>query len=195
MALLGVVGMDPRARKGFPSAKRWTSMAKEKGRVERNSSNGGGGAGDGRTLTLNGVPSPRGFGAHAPSAIDFRRDGACQSFTADVGVDDEVGTLGSVLFQVWGDGQKLYEGRAMNGETPTENVNVSIAGIRSLRLQIVSVDSTADDHADWANPRIACADRSPPNQPPQARFTTTRSLVAPWEIVAFDAESSTDPDG
>src|SRR3989475_2533673 len=83
----------------------------------------------------------------------------------------------------------------MNGETPTENVNISIAGSRSLRLQIVSVDSTADDHADWANPRVTCTKQPPPNQPPQARFTTSRSLTAPWEIVAFDAESSTDPDG
>ena len=195
MALLRVVGMDSPVSDGFLSDQPWTYMANEQGPVERNSSNGGGGAGDGGTLTLNGVPYLRGFGGHAPSALEFRPNGSCQTFTAEVGVDDEVGTLGSVLFQVWGDGQKLYEGGVMTGETPTENVNVSIAGIRSLRLQIVSVDSTADDHADWANPRIACADRSPPNQPPQARFTTTRSLVAPWEIVAFDAESSTDPDG
>src|SRR2546427_4441301 len=170
-------------------------MANEQGPVERNSSNGGGGAGDGHTLTLNGVPYLRGFGAHAPSAIEVRPNGVCQTFTAEVGIDDEVGTLGSVLFQVWGDGQKLYEGGVMTGETATENVNVSIAGVQSLRLQIVAVDSTADDHADWVNPRVTCADRPPPNQPPQARFTTTRSLVAPWEIVAFDAESSTDPDG
>src|SRR5213594_2245434 len=195
MALLRIVGTDPPARDGYLSAQPWTYMANEQGPVERNSSNGGGGTGDGRTLTLNSVPYLRGFGAHAPSALEFRLNGSCQTFTAEVGVDDEVGTLGSVLFQVWGDGQKLYESGVMTGETPTENVNVSIASIRSLRLQIVSVDSTADDHADWANPRIACADRSPPNQPPQARFTTTRSLVAPWEIVAFDAESSTDPDG
>ena len=195
MALLRVVGTDSPVSDGFLSDQPWTYMANEQGPVERNSSNGGGGAGDGGTLTLNGVPYLRGFGGHAPSALEFRPNGSCQTFTAEVGVDDEVGTLGSVLFQVWGDGQKLYEGGVMTGETPTENVNVSIAGIRSLRLQIVSVDSTADDHADWANPRIACADRSPPNQPPQARFTTTRSLVAPWEIVAFDAESSTDPDG
>ena len=195
MALLRVVGTDSPISDGFLSDQPWTYMANEQGPVERNSSNGGGGAGDGGTLTLNGVPYLRGFGGHAPSALEFRPNGSCQTFTAEVGVDDEVGTLGSVLFQVWGDGQKLYEGGVMTGETPTENVNVSIAGIRSLRLQIVSVDSTADDHADWANTRIACADRSPPNQPPQARFTTTRSLVAPWEIVAFDAESSTDPDG
>jgi len=195
MALIRVVGTDSPVSDGFLSDQPWTYMANEQGPVERNSSNGGGGAGDGGTLTLNGVPYLRGFGGHAPSALEFRPNGSCQTFTAEVGVDDEVGTLGSVLFQVWGDGQKLYEGGVMTGETPTENVNVSIAGIRSLRLQIVSVDSTADDHADWANPRIACADRSPPNQPPQARFTTTRSLVAPWEIVAFDAESSTDPDG
>ena len=195
IALLRVVGTDSPATDGFLSAQPWTYMANEQGPVERNSSNGGGGAGDGRTLTLNGVPYLRGFGAHAPSAIEFRPNGVCQTFTADVGVDDEVGAFGSVLFQVWGDDQKLYEGGLMTGETATENVNVSIAGVQSLRLQIVAVDSTADDHADWANPRVTCADRPPPNQPPQARFTTTRSLVAPWEIVAFDAESSSDPDG
>ena len=195
IALLRVVGTDSPATDGFLSAQPWTYMANEQGPVERNSSNGGGGAEDGHTLTLNGVPYLRGFGAHAPSAIEVRPNGVCQTFTAEVGIDDEVGTLGSVLFQVWGVGQKLYEGGVMTGETATENVNVSIAGVQSLRLQIVAVDSTADDHADWVNPRVTCADRPPPNQPPQARFTTTRSLVAPWEIVAFDAESSTDPDG
>src|SRR5207249_1633111 len=148
MALLRVVGMDSSVSDGFLSDQPWTYMANEQGPVERNSSNGGGGAGDGGMLTLNGVPYLRGFGGHAPSALEFRPNGSCQTFTAEVGVDDEVGTLGSVLFQVWGDSQKLYEGGVMTGETPTENVNVSIAGIRSLRLRIVSVDSTADDHAD-----------------------------------------------
>src|SRR2546427_12619850 len=146
MALLRIVGTDPPARDGYLSDQPWTYMGNEQGPVERNSSNGGGGAGDGRTLTLNAVPYLRGFGAHAPSAIEFRPDGACQSFTADVGGDDEAGTLGSVLFQVWGDGRKLYEGGVMTGERPTGNANVSIAGSRNLRSQIRPRASTADAH-------------------------------------------------
>src|SRR5207245_10717094 len=102
MGLLRVVGTDPPARDGYLTDQPWTYMANEQGPVERNSSNGGGGAGDGRTLTLNGIPYIRGFGAHAPSALEFRPDGASQTFTADVGVDDRVGTRGRVRFQVVG---------------------------------------------------------------------------------------------
>src|SRR5207245_8914283 len=54
MGLLRVVGTDPPARDGYLTDQPWTYMANEQGPVERNSSNGGGGAGDGRTLTLNG---------------------------------------------------------------------------------------------------------------------------------------------
>src|SRR5256712_1200656 len=189
MGLLRVVGTDPPARDGYLTDQPWTYMANEQGPVERNSSNGGGGAGGRRTPHPDGNPPQPGIGRHSPPALAVSPDGVCQTFTADVGVDDEVGAFGSVLFQVWGDDQKLYEGGLMTGETATENVNVSIAGVQSLSLQIVAVDSTADDHDDWANTRVTCADRPPPNQPPQARVPTPRSLAAPCATAAFDAAS------
>src|SRR5438552_9449525 len=87
----------------------------------------------------------------------------------------------------------------MTGETPTESVNVSIGGVQSLRLQIVAVDSTSEDHADWANGRVSCEagrpPNEPPNDPPKASFTATPSHAAPWTLVLFDAETSMDPDG
>src|SRR5437867_3677890 len=51
MALIRVVGTDSPGSDGFLSDQPWTYMANEQGPVERNSSNGGGGAGDGGTLT------------------------------------------------------------------------------------------------------------------------------------------------
>src|SRR5207249_568682 len=70
---------------------------------------------------------------------------------------------------------------------------------QSLRLQIVAVDSTSEDHADWANARVSCAagrpPNEPPNEPPKASFTATPSHAAPWTLVIFDAETSMDPDG
>jgi alpha-galactosidase len=189
MALLRVVGTDLLVRSGFLSDQRWTYMANEQGPVERNSSFGG------HSLGLDGTLYAEGFGTQAPSAIEFRPDAACRTFVSDIGVDDEVGNLGSVMFQVWGDGVKLYDSGVMTGTTPTATVNVSIAGVRSLRLQVVALDSTDADHADWAIPRVACDESPSPNRPPQARFTATRSRTVPWTPVTFDAGSSADPDG
>ncbi len=41
--------------------------------------------------------------------------GACSVFTAVVGLDDEVGANGSVVFQVWTDGVKRYDSGVMTG--------------------------------------------------------------------------------
>ena len=189
MALLEVVGVDPPVPSGSLSGQPWTYMANEQAPVERNSSFGG------HPLGLDGIHYAAGFGTQAPSAIEFRPDVSCQRFASDIGVDDEVGNLGSVIFQVWGDGVKLYDSGVMTGATSTATVNVSIAGVRSVRLQVVAVDSTSDDHADWANPQVTCDTGPWPNQPPQARFTATQSRTVPWNPVTFDAGSSTDPDG
>src|SRR2546428_140234 len=189
MALLEVVGVDPVVPSGSLSGQPWTYMANEQAPVERNSSFGG------HPLGLDGIHYAAGFGTQAPSAIEFRPDASCQRFASDIGVDDEVGNLGSVIFQVWGDGVKLYDSGVMTGATSTATVNVSIPGVRSVRLQVVAVDSTSDDHADWANPQVTCDAGPSPNLPPQARFTASQSRTVPWNPVTFDAGSSTDPDG
>src|SRR2546425_737109 len=189
MALLEVVGVDPVVPSGSLSGQPWTYMANEQAPVERNSSFGG------HPLGLDGIHYAAGFGTQAPSAIEFRPDASCQRVASDIGVDDEVGNLGSVIFQVWGDGVKLYDRGAVTGATATAAVNVSIPGVRSVRLQVVAVDSTSDDHADWANPQVTCDAGPSPNLPPQARFTASQSRTVPWNPVTFDAGSSTDPDG
>src|SRR5438132_11303373 len=120
-------------------------MANQLGPVERDMSNGGQGAGDGRTLTLNGLSYAKGLGAYAPSAIEFRPDAGCSNFTADIGVDGEVGNRGSVIFQVWGDGHKLFEGGVMAGTNATRNVTVNILGVRSVGLELVAVAGTSCD--------------------------------------------------
>ncbi len=193
LALLRIVGADRTVTDGFVSDEPWTYMANGLGPVERDMSNGGQAAGDGRTLTLNGLSYAKGLGAYAPSAIEFRSDAGCSNLTADIGVDGEVGNRGSVIFQVWGDGQKLYESGVMAGTNATRNVTVNILGVRSLRLTLVAVDATTYDSADWANARIACSPKW--NQPPRASFTTSASWVRPGDSVTFNGSSSSDPDG
>ena len=73
------------------------------GPVERDRSNGEQGAADGRTLTLNGATYAKGVGTHAASDVRVAIPSGCTTFTAVIGLDDEVGANGSVTFQVFGD--------------------------------------------------------------------------------------------
>jgi alpha-galactosidase len=187
LTLLRIIGTDVAVKEGFLSDQPWTYMANEVGPVQRDASNGG------RIMMMNGVRYTKGLGAHAPSALEFRTNGTCSNFSAKLGLDDEGNGRGSVLFQVWGDGKKIYEGGVMRGTSVAETVNVSLAGVRSLRLQLVSVDTTNADIADWANARVLCTTK--PNAPPQARIATSTTLTRPGDQVTFNGSGSFDLDG
>ena len=129
----------------------WTSATSGWGPAEKNMSNGEQPAGDGRLITLNGVAFPKGLGVHASSDIRYSLAGAYSRFSAKVGVDDEVGALGSVVFEVWADGARLYSSGVMNGASPTKSVLLDIRGKNELRLVVTNgADSVDSDHADWA---------------------------------------------
>ncbi|WP_394840227.1 NPCBM/NEW2 domain-containing protein [Pendulispora rubella] len=159
LALLRIVGTDPAVSTGYLSDQPWAYSTNGWGPVERNKSNGEKAAGDGKTLTLNGTTYTKGFGVHSPSAISFRPNGACSTFTANIGIDDEVSSAAaSGIFQVWGDGKLLYDSGVMKSGTATKNVSVDISGRTDLRLEVAGgTDTTNSDHADWANARVTCA--------------------------------------
>ena len=142
------------------SAKPWLAASNAWGPIERDRSNGEQLSGDGRPLTLNGKVYPRGFGVHAASSMSFAVGGVCNSFTSDIGVDDEVGERGSVVFRVYGDEQKLYDSGVMTGASATRSVNLPIVGVRVLRLVVGATGEGADaDHADWAGATLhGCAE-------------------------------------
>lgn len=135
------------------------------GPIEIDHSNGEQAAGDGKTLTLNGKRYTRGFGTHAGSEMRYTLEGAdatCNRFTVDVGVDDEVGNKGSVVFQVYLDGQKAYDSGTMTGASATKQVDLNIAGKHELRLVVTDASNGMSyDHADWAQPLISCQATSP----------------------------------
>src|SRR5438093_11218846 len=152
-------------------------MANENGPVERDMSNGGSGAGDGRALSWNGSRHAKRFAPVAPSSIEFRPDGSCSTFTAEVGIDDEAGSRGTVIFQVWGDGQKIFHSGVTTGTTPTKNIQVDLSGIRSLRLETVAADGTSYDSGDWADAILVCSPA--PTLQPQAASPVGSSPVSP----------------
>jgi hypothetical protein len=151
----------------------WRSAANGWGGVEKNLSNGEQASGDGRTLTLNGTTYSSGLGAHSSSEIIYALDGKYSQFLSDVGVDDEVGNSGSVTFQVWADGSKLYDSGVMRGSSATQSIKVDLTGKQLLKLVVTDAgDGAGQDHADWAGARLVSA------PPPTSPATTIASLPA-----------------
>lgn len=125
------------------------------GPVEKDRSNGEKPAGDGKVLTLNGTTYAKGFGTHASSEILVSLNGQYVTFMADVGVDDEVGTAGSVVFQIFLDDIKVYDSGVMTGASATKSVSIDVTGRSKMQLVVTDAgDGMDSDHADWANARL-----------------------------------------
>ena len=98
----------------------------------------------------------RGIGTHAPSEIIYPTNGRFARFQAEVGGAEEGGT---VIFRVFGDGELLAETGVMHGMREVESIDVSVKGIRRLRLVVTEGgDNYYSDMANWASPRLLGAD-------------------------------------
>lgn len=127
------------------------------GPVERNTSNGEAGAGDGRTLSLNGKTFATGLGTHASSVVGLNLDGHCTRLTATVGIDDEA-DHGSVAFSVRADGRTLTTTPVLTHATGPTRLDVDITGAKVLELVAADGgDGTGKDHADWAAAQLHCS--------------------------------------
>ena len=159
-------------------------------------SNGGVAAGDGNTLTLNGQTYEKGVGVNAISQIHYNMAAECTRFISDVGVDDEVGTSGSVLFRVVADGSVLFNSGVMTGSSATQNVDVDVTGRSLIKLQVShGGDGTTNDHADWAAARFECEGGGTPNQEPTATISLPLG-TSTWKVgdnIPFSG-SATDPE-
>jgi alpha-galactosidase len=147
----------PPAGTSFLSDLSWQSASNGWGPVERDTSVGNQGAGDGRPITINGVRYDKGLGSHAPAAIEYHLGGACTRMQADVGVDDEVATSSTVTFEVWADGSKVFDSGLMTWQDDARPVEADVTGATTLRLVVTDYDGSKNsDHADWGDARITC---------------------------------------
>ncbi|AJS58516.1 NPCBM/NEW2 domain-containing protein [Paenibacillus sp. IHBB 10380] len=110
---------------------------------------------EGNTLKLNNNTYTKGLGTHANSEIVYKLDGQYTSFAALVGVDNEVGTVGSVEFQVVVDNQVVFSSGVMHNDVEPKEVNVNLSGKNELKLIVTDGgDGINSDHADWVNARL-----------------------------------------
>jgi alpha-galactosidase len=111
-------------------------------------------------LIIGGKTFPRGFGTHADGTLNVHLNGGAKSFSANVGVDDEVNhnPASSVEFSVIGDGKILWTSGVMHAGDAAKNCEVSMAGVKTLTLKVGDAGDGIDyDHADWADAKFATA--------------------------------------
>ena len=151
----GAAPPPPTGATVFASDLAYQAISNGYGPVEKDTSNGEKLAGDGKTITLNGVTYAKGFGTHANSEVLVNLNGGYTTFMADVGVDDEVGSAGSVVFQIFLDDIKVYDSGVMTGATATRSVSIDVTGHSKMQLIVTDAgDGMDNDHADWANARL-----------------------------------------
>ncbi|RYG26069.1 melibiase [bacterium] len=109
---------------------------------------------DGKPLSIGGRKFERGVCTHATSVVHLKAEGV-QRFTASVGVDDEVGTRGSVEFVVLVDGKPKWRSGVMRGGQAAKAVSVDTRGAKTISLRLNDGgDGTGYDHGDWADARF-----------------------------------------
>ncbi|MYL58770.1 hypothetical protein GLW20_14780 [Virgibacillus halodenitrificans] len=152
------------------------------GPVERDRSVGGQEAGDGNTLTINGETFEKGLGVNSNSEVSYYIGGNFSTFTSAIGIDDEMvwedGQEGDVVFQVWGDGKKLYDSGLVTGDMETKYIDVDITGVSVLKLVVTDGDDNNwFDHADWANAKIIATNNVADETAPELEVTMNGKLV------------------
>ena len=116
----------------------------------------------GRALRLTGedgkeISYERGIGAHSTSTIIYDlSDKDYAYFTSYVGVDRQMyGTVGSVSFEVWVDGEKKFDSGLMNSRDTQKYVEVDINGAKELKLVVTDGgNGNGSDHATWGDTKL-----------------------------------------
>ncbi len=107
---------------------------------------------DNNPLTLAGIVYPHGLGTHAESRFTINLKGAATRFQATVGVDDERKGQGSVVFEVYVDGQQKAQTPVLHGGDAPVPLSVDLTNAHRLTLIVTDGgDGYNNDHADWAD--------------------------------------------
>ena len=104
----------------------------------------------GSPLKIGATAYANGLGTFARSLVEVPLNGQYSRFTAKVGVDAATEGRGSVTFEVYADGKKIWESPVMSGLDAPRDVDVEVKGAKRLRLVVGDAgDGNKSDAADW----------------------------------------------
>lgn len=117
---------------------------------------------DGNKLTLRNedgskVSYDKGLGVHAESTIiyDLSEYEYYNIFESYIGVDQEMVANSSLGFEVYLDGEKVFESPVMNVNSPKQHISIDVSGKKELKLIVNDGgNNNGSDHADWADAKL-----------------------------------------
>ncbi len=97
----------------------------------------------------------KGIGHHAPGEIIVDLGGEYDYFEAELGVQQQGGKVGSVVFQVFVDDEKRYDSGIVREADEAKYVKIGISGAAELRLVVTDAgDGITCDCANWADAKL-----------------------------------------
>ena len=179
-----VSGIDQPSFTRYVSDMESTSAKNGWGPIERNMSVGDINERDGHVLTIAGQTYAKGLGVHAHADTRYNLGGICSRFETGIGIDDEAGGRGTVVFQIWADGAKLYESGVISAGKPTQKFTGDVSGRYELRLVVTDAgDGTGGDHADWVEAKVTCT-RNPGGAPLRVISVTPEAGSASVDVTS-----------
>ncbi len=127
---------------------------------------------DNNPLTIAGQTFERGFSTHAVSSLFILTEGKTASFSAKVGIDDEIaGHEPAVEFEVYGDGTKLWSSGIMHFGDSARACTVDLTGVMKVELVVADGgNGNYYDHANWVD----------------AKFETTLTTLETYNPIASE---------
>jgi len=107
----------------------------------------------GEKLKVGAEPFAGGIGVMAKSLIEYPLGGQFARFTTQVGIDAATEGRGSVAFEIYADGKRVWTSGLVSGLDQPKKVDLSVAGVQRLRLVVTDGgDGNKFDAADWCEP-------------------------------------------
>src|SRR5262249_3291791 len=110
----------------------------------------------GQPIVLSGAPYTQGLGFGGNASTTIALNGEYARFDSLIGVDSSNPAASSVIFQVYGDNQLLYQSAVLSNGATAVPIDVNVAGVKNLTLVVEAApgSSASSDHAVWADARL-----------------------------------------
>ena len=124
-------------------------------------------------MLLDTVAYAKGVGMLGTWDATYDIAGRYDTFTARIGVDDFIGNSGTVIFQVWTDGTKVFDSGVVTGSMPSQAISVDVTGAQQLKLVLgFNDDDLLGDWGNWADAKLHADAALTPLKPSQVAVAT-----------------------
>jgi hypothetical protein len=110
-------------------------------------------------VKVRGVQPPHAVSMHPPtngsSTVSYNLDGKYRTFTSIAAIMDDAKQMQSkAVFHMSGDGKQLWTSRPLRGAGEFQECSIRVAGVRTLKLEVICTGPYNGTHAVWVAPML-----------------------------------------